>query len=684
MVTKEIKVTSQFKAQTIKAIISIILFLLTYIVMLTLAVALTALCVYGGIMLIISFPRFLTIALGIGLASLGVFVLFFLVKFIFKSHKVDRSHLKEINKADEPQLFKLIEEIVTEVGSSFPKRVYLSYDVNAGVFYDSNFWSMLFPVKKNLQIGLGLINTVNISELKSILSHEFGHFSQRTMKVGSYVYNVNQIIFNLLFENDAYDDMIRKWAGISGYFSIFVLIAVKIIEGIKWILNQMYGYVNISYMGLSREMEFHADAIAASVTGYEPLKTALLRLPLAEHSYNSVLSYYENKLSENKKAENIYADHYFVMNFLAKDSEVIISDFLPQVSEVELNKFNKSKLVIKDQWASHPSTVDRIDSLEKTGRKAKVIQKELANTLLSEPVKTHKEITNALFNDLINLEESITVTNSVFKVEYTEEYAQNSFSKLYNGYYDNKNPIFFELEKLEDGPNYLQIEELFSEEKVDLVYTALALESDIETLEQISHKTIKLKTFDYDGEKYKRNESNSLIKKLENEQEAINAKIKLNDIAIFRFFRMVEKEGSKGNSLLKLYNEYFTFDKSFDTKIQLYSKLSDDLQFINLTTPFEQIRENFNDVARTEKGLKKEIQNLLNLDVHQEVITQEIRKSFELYLSDNWIYFGNENYFDDSLKVLFTALNNYAFVLSSLYFLHKKKLLSYQIEILDN
>src|SRR5690606_10636643 len=151
---KDIKISPEFKTQTTKAVLSIALFILTYLLMLILAIGLTILCVYGGIMLIAIRPMFITIALGIGLASLGILVLFFLLKFIFKSHKVDRSHLTEIRKSDEPQLFKLINDIVQRVGTSFPKKVYLSTDVNASVFYNSSFWSMFFPIKKNLQIGL--------------------------------------------------------------------------------------------------------------------------------------------------------------------------------------------------------------------------------------------------------------------------------------------------------------------------------------------------------------------------------------------------------------------------------------------------------------------------------------------------------------------------------------------------
>jgi len=166
MTTREIRLSPEFKTQTTKAIVAISFFAISYMLVLLLAVGLTALCVYGGIMLVIAFPRLITLALGIGLASLGVLILVFLLKFIFTSHKVDRSHLYEIKKADEPELFKMISDIVNEVGTNFPKRVYLSSDVNAAVFYDSSFWSMIFPVKKNLQIGLGLVNSVTKTELK--------------------------------------------------------------------------------------------------------------------------------------------------------------------------------------------------------------------------------------------------------------------------------------------------------------------------------------------------------------------------------------------------------------------------------------------------------------------------------------------------------------------------------------
>jgi Zn-dependent protease with chaperone function len=679
---KEIKVSAKFKTQTTKAIISINLFILTYILMLALAAGLTFMCVYGGIMLIAIRPMFLTIALGIGLASLGVLVTIFLLKFIFKSHKVDRSHLIEITKVDEPELFIIIDEIVKKVGTTFPKKVYLSTEVNAAVFYDSSFWSMFFPVKKNLQIGMGLVNTISKEELKAILSHEFGHFSQKTMKVGSYVYNVNQVIFNLLYDNESYDNLIQRWANVSGYFSIFVVLAIKIIEGVQWVLKEIYSIVNKNYMGLSREMEFHADEIAASITGYEPLKSSLLRMSLADNSFNNVLSFYGGRVNKNQKSENIYREHFYVMNLLAEEKNIKIENNFPQITEIELNKFNKSKLVIKDQWASHPSIEDRIEMLEKTGMSSKHTDNTPAYKIFRNIEETQKALTNKMFKEVQYEGESTFLSFDEFQLEYKKEILDNSFSKIYNNYYDNKTPLQFDISELKSNDEIIELEELFSDNTVDLVYTAIALQSDIESLNHIGNKANSIKTFDYDGKKYNQEESKTLISKLELELKQINEDIKQNDIKIFNFFSQCERKHNTNQKLQKLYEEFFEFDKEFDSKFENQTKLSNELQFVNYTTPFEQIRENFLKIQPYEKILKYDIQEMLDNNNYQSEITKEVRENFELYLSKQWEYFGNEKYYDKNLEIIFTAMNNYVLTLSRGYFLLKKKLLDYQEEIL--
>jgi len=680
----EIQLSDEFKTQAAKAIFAISFFVLTYLIILILAIVLTGLCIAGGILLIVMQPMLATIALGIGLASTGFLILIFLLKFIFRSHKVDRSHLIEIDELQEPELFKMIKEIVHDVGTSFPNKVYISSEVNASVFYDSSFWSMFLPVKKNLLIGLGLVNTVTKDELKAILSHEFGHFSQKTMKVGSYVFNVNQIIFNMLFDNESYKSLIQRWAQVSGYFSIFVIIAVKINEGIQWILRKLYNVVNKNYLGLSREMEFHADEIAASVTGYESLKKSLLRMALADNSFNNVLSLYDSKISENIKSENLYTDQTAVLHFLAESNSIVLTNDLPDISLEEQSKFDKSKLVIKDQWASHPTINERIIRLEKTGFSTKCNSDSLANNVFTDILKLQKQLTDKIFEAVSYQGETKVITSDNFLEKYKQQALSDTFSKIYNGYFDRKNPVIFDLKLSKSNIDKITFKELFSDEKVDMVYSAIAIQNDIQTLQNVSNNTLPIKTFDYDGVRYERKNADGLIEKLNLELDGIIESIKSNDNEIYEYFKREENKQNKQKKLEQLYSDFFEFDKTFDSKYSIYTKLINELQFTSVKTSFEQIRDNFQRISTTEELLKKEIIQLLSDSSVQAEIKLETKEKLELYTSKTWEYFGGVSYFDDNLNILYTAMHNFAHLLSRKYFLLKREILTYQEELIKD
>jgi Zn-dependent protease with chaperone function len=196
-----LKPNNEYKNEAIKVTASILFFAIIYLTLVFLAVVLAGFVSFIGIRIILFKPMFITIMLGFGLIGLGLMVIFFLIKFIFTSRKIDRSGYREIKREEFPELFGYIENIAAETKTPFPKKIYLSQDVNASVFYDSSFLSMFFPVRKNLLIGLGFVNSVNLSEFKAVIAHEFGHFSQHSMRLGSYVFNTNKIIYNMLYEN---------------------------------------------------------------------------------------------------------------------------------------------------------------------------------------------------------------------------------------------------------------------------------------------------------------------------------------------------------------------------------------------------------------------------------------------------------------------------------------------------
>ncbi|PKF76036.1 M48 family metallopeptidase, partial [Chryseobacterium sp. PMSZPI] len=180
------KISSAYQSKLTSAIISVSFFFLIYLALILVSLLMVFLLGYGAIKLLSINVNYLTLIGAGGLFSVGGFVFIFLVKFIFRKNKYNTSHLIEVTRSHQPELFQIIDEIVAETKVQAPKRVFLSPDVNASVSYNSVFWSMFLPVKKNLTIGIGLVNSTSVGELRAILAHEFGHFSQRSMKIGGY------------------------------------------------------------------------------------------------------------------------------------------------------------------------------------------------------------------------------------------------------------------------------------------------------------------------------------------------------------------------------------------------------------------------------------------------------------------------------------------------------------------
>ena len=670
-----IETSESFKKKTKSAIFSIVLFIITYILIFLLSLAFAVACIAAGVSLLFWKPAFYTFIACGGLCIVGGFVFYSVIKFIFKKQDNTPYNGVQINRKDQPKLFAMIDDIVKEVGTDSPQKVYITADINASVFYNSSFWSMFYPIRKNLSIGLGLINTTSEQELKAILAHEFGHFSQKSMKVGSYVYNVNKIIYNLVAEDEQFDQSVQSVSQTHGLIAIFLEIGLGIISGIQSILRKMYEFINIKYMALSREMEFHADEVAANVAGSAALETSLLRLSLANTAFDEVLNYYNYEAGENKISGNLYEEQTLVMAHLAEVTDIKYKNKLPEITLEESQSFVKSKLNIEDQWASHPTDEERISKLKKLNI-VKDPSFNLANDIIINLEQLQKTLTKSIFtiaeNDFETLE-----TND-FINQYKDYHSKNTFSKLYHNYYDGKNPELLDLEKY-IPENYTEsIETLFSKEKEDLVQTLHNSQQDLKILENIAQRQIKVRTFDYDGTKYKQKDANKIINIVKKEIEKLEKQVLENDENIFRYFNTLDKKDNDFGLYAANYQKFIDFDKSYDEKILFSSELGEKLNFITETTPFETIKKNFKNLSEHLLKLKEELKEMLNNPYANDEISEKKRNEILNFINSEQVYFSNNEYLNEQLTDLFDAIQFHRGFLARLYFLKKLELLKYQ------
>ena len=686
MQTNVLKVSNNFRRMAIKSALSILFFVLSYLVMIIFGLAWVLLCALIAYALGIYVGGFVTVFLGLGLIGMGLFIFFFLIKFIFSpAIKIDRSQFLEINQEQQPALFELIHETVGEVKTNFPKKVYLTADINASVFYDATFWSMFFPVRKNLMIGIGLMNSVSTIELKAILAHEFGHFSQRSMKLGSYVFHVNKVIYNLLHENDSYASWLNGWSSLSSFFLLFSKGAVVIIQGIQNILLKTYKPLNLNYRGLSREMEFHADAVAASVTGSAPLISALLRIEFADQALATLLDFYSNKIQSSKKTNNIYPQHLFLVQHLSKNAEMPLIDGLPYLSLEDYKKFQGTKLVLEDQWSSHPSNLQRIEKLAALNQATKGDAPGISLQLLSD-LEQIQQLLSAQYFEGLNYE---TVPTNLEIEDFTALYLardlEHSFPKVYKGYFHTRDPYNLFEEEVFDRPISVEaanLEQIINDEIIAEINSLNIAQADKNILAEIANGYIDIKTFDYDGTKYNSETADSLLQSLDLEIVRLEDLLTTRDREVFDFFLNAAKVHGNIAEFKAHYLNYKNGTVHMLVQREVYLQLLQSSYFIQAPTAYDQIEQNLSVLKNLELPFKEQIKLLLADTIYLELMESKVRSRFNDYLHSNASYFQFDHYNYPEINLLYDVMADYSVLVFNTHFKLKKSLLEFQADIL--
>src|SRR5262249_44583591 len=117
------------------------------------------------------YPGYFCFGIVIAIPSFMFFL--FLIKGFFKRGEKDKAIRVEVTEEDQPLLLAFIERICDETGANLPRRVFIVPEVNAAVVTYTGVSSLFWPTGKDLLIGLGLVNILNLSEFKSVLGHEF-------------------------------------------------------------------------------------------------------------------------------------------------------------------------------------------------------------------------------------------------------------------------------------------------------------------------------------------------------------------------------------------------------------------------------------------------------------------------------------------------------------------------------
>lgn len=674
-----IPLTSAFRTKAATAISLVVIFALTYLLLFALSIACFLGLGYIAILILKAKIMIPTIAVAIGLLAAGGFIVYFMIKFVFSPWEKESSDFIEVNLDKEPQLQKLLLELTSEVGTRFPKKVFLSHTVNASVFYDSSFWSMFFPVRKNLHIGMGLVNGVTVSEFKGILAHEFGHFSQRSMAIGTYVHNANKVIHNVLYENDSYHQTMSSWSNSSVYFKLVSWVAFVFNSGVQFVLKKLHASVNKANLALSREMEFHADAVAASVVGTKPMIDSLLRLNLVSESMDEVINHYNGQIADNRKPDNLFDRHTYVISKKAEKRKIPFVNQLPQISPEVASSGIEPLVRVKDLWASHPSDQDRIASYHAGNHAEKPTDSRAAGTLFSNLISSQEEVTAFVFKDVAFEKTPVTDSLSDFKTRY-DEISESVFPESFNGYYDSHNPMGIDLDMEERSETAA---EFFGAEKMLLHQKLNALRSDLSLLHFITENPDAYRNFEFEGGRYGSRKAPLVADLITQRTDALLDLIRENDQNIYQFLRKKAREAGTQDELRNLYADFYRLDSEFDGFMEHYNQMQNGFSFAYSTLPAVEIHQKLKTFLAIEKDFRQALPTFMETPGFREALSGEASDCFSNYLETRPVYFNGESYDENAIGQKDMTLHFYLLTAQSAFVEQKKKLLRFQAGLLD-
>jgi len=259
----------------------------------------------------------------------------------------------------QPELFELVRRVSQESGQQMPADIYLIPEVNAWVSHRGGI--MGIGARRVMGIGLTLLQSVSIDQLRAIIAHEFGHYAGGDLRLGAWLYKTRDAMRRTI-ENLSHTS--------NGFHKPFL-----------WYANM---FMRVS-QSVSRAQELAADRIAARIAGVGNAVEALIAVHGAALAYNA---YWEQELIP------------VLTNGYRPPIAAGFSHFLgagPVAEAVSKQVKTDMSRGVADPYDSHPPLHERIAALHGDGQPAPAEAR--AVSLLRDVERLEWELLQMLFAD---------------------------------------------------------------------------------------------------------------------------------------------------------------------------------------------------------------------------------------------------------------------------------------------
>ena len=231
----------------------------------------------------------------------------------------------QVSRANAPALWAVVDELAAVAQTRVPDEIRLVPEVNAAVSEDTRMLGLVGG-RRRLYLGVPLMQALDVSQLRSVLAHELGHYSRSHTRLGPITYRGQAAIGATLAE------LSGNVVGLvlSGYARLYLLASATV----------------------SRRQELEADELSVRVAGRSVAQGTLRELPLIDRAWGFYGSAYIDAGWESGYAPT-------AAGFFGGFGQLLAA----RGAELESMRHDAPPAE-QSRWDSHPSIAARVAAME--------------------------------------------------------------------------------------------------------------------------------------------------------------------------------------------------------------------------------------------------------------------------------------------------------------------------------
>ncbi|WP_165368137.1 M48 family metallopeptidase, partial [Phytoactinopolyspora endophytica] len=264
-------------------------------------------------------------------------------------------HGVAVSAQQEPELWRTINNVAERVQTQPPDEIRIIPDVNAAVSEDTRYLG-LKATKRRMYIGMPLLLTMTVDEMRSILAHELGHYSGSHTRLGAPVYRGR----------------------------VSLIATVRSLEKHPFVQKIFVGYAKFFLrisLAVSRRQELEADEHSVAVAGRSAAASALRKVHGLAPAWGYFLDSYVGLIGPAQaRPADLFGGFHALVNNPVRQREM--AAMISEQGE-------------RSPYDSHPALPDRLAAIEKVAETYIDPDDRPATTLLADASVTARGVEEA-------------------------------------------------------------------------------------------------------------------------------------------------------------------------------------------------------------------------------------------------------------------------------------------------